>query len=60
MTKVGRLYEQEKQEEIDKALSAAGMLFKGMSVESGSVCINQHVKIADYYIIVGYFIRISC
>lgn len=33
MTKVGRLYEQEKQEEIDKALSAAGMLFKGMSVE---------------------------
>ena len=32
MTKVGRLYEQEKQEEIDKALSA-GMLFKGMSVE---------------------------
>ncbi|MEB9680989.1 transcriptional regulator [Bacillus anthracis] len=33
MTKVGRLYEQEKQEEIDKALSAAGMLFKGMSIE---------------------------
>ncbi|MGG1140089.1 hypothetical protein [Bacillus mycoides] len=33
MTKVGLLYEQEKQEEIDKALSAAGMLFKGMSIE---------------------------
>ncbi|USK97918.1 MULTISPECIES: hypothetical protein [Bacillus cereus group] len=33
MTKVGRLYEQEKQEEIDKALSSAGMLFKGMSIE---------------------------
>ena len=28
MTKVGRLYEQEKQEEIDKALSAAGMLLR--------------------------------
>lgn len=33
MTKVGCLYEQEKQEEIDKALLAAGMLFKGMSIE---------------------------
>ncbi|HDR7565079.1 TPA: hypothetical protein QCX51_002284 [Bacillus mycoides] len=33
MTKVGRLYEQEKQDEIDKALSSAGMFFKGMSIE---------------------------
>lgn len=35
MTKVGRLYEQEKQEEIDKALSAAGMLLRNEYRRSG-------------------------
>ena len=33
MTKVGRLYEQEKQEEIDKSTFGSWNAFKGMSVE---------------------------